>query len=275
MDCKEQSLIKHIVRQKECGIEALKLPNMTIGMVLKGAMIVYHNQLQTRLNPKSVFILKEGLHYVETICDDGCFEQIVFSLPAAILQQTIASISVSYDIDYRNCGNFAVCRPSALLSDFFESLVHGVESSELYDNFDFQRLRLSELLFILHSQDDERVKRMVVSGADVVHSRFAQVMYNNIFNDRPMEELAQQTSCSLSTFKKEFSELFHATPHRWFVEQRLQQAEILLRSTTKSVGQISDQCVFTNISHFIRLFKRRYHTTPAAYRRAIRIKYKE
>ena len=59
MDCKEQSLIKHIIRQKECGIEALKLSNMTIGMVLKGAMIVYHNQLQTRLNPKSVFILKE------------------------------------------------------------------------------------------------------------------------------------------------------------------------------------------------------------------------
>jgi AraC-like DNA-binding protein len=41
---------------------------------------------------------------------------------------------------------------------------------------------------------------------------------------------------------------------------------MLLVSTTKSVSEIGNECTFPNTSHFIKLFKKEYGNTPAAYR---------
>jgi AraC-like DNA-binding protein len=36
-----------------------------------------------------------------------------------------------------------------------------------------------------------------------------------------------------------------------------------------TISEIGAQCAFTNISHFIKLFKRHYKTTPAALRKQL------
>jgi AraC-like DNA-binding protein len=93
------------------------------------------------------------------------------------------------------------------------------------------------------------------------------VVYGNIFNDVSVEMLAEQTNRSLTSFKKEFKRLFNAPPHRWIIEQRLDRAKIMLSSTSRTVSEIGAECAFANISHFIKLFKQRYHETPASFRR--------
>ena len=55
-------------------------------------------------------------------------------------------------------------------------------------------------------------------------------------------------------------------PHRWFIKQRLIQSRLLLISTSKSISEIGIECTFPNTSHFIKLFKKQYGTTPAIYR---------
>lgn len=43
-------------------------------------------------------------------------------------------------------------------------------------------------------------------------------------------------------------------------------ARLLLISTSKSISEIGNACTFPNTSHFIKLFKKEYQMTPAAYR---------
>lgn len=44
------------------------------------------------------------------------------------------------------------------------------------------------------------------------------------------------------------------------------QARLLLISTSKSISEIGVECTFPNTSHFIKLFKKEYGSTPAIYR---------
>ena len=55
-------------------------------------------------------------------------------------------------------------------------------------------------------------------------------------------------------------------PHRWYIKQRLMHSRLLLISTSKSISEIGNECTFPNTSHFIKLFKKEFRMTPAAYR---------
>ena len=115
--------------------------------------------------------------------------------------------------------------------------------------------------------DDGCIRRKVLRSADADSGHFINIIYENIFNDISIEHLAELTNRSLTSFKKEFKRLFNAPPHRWIIEQRLDRAKIMLASTNRTVSEIGTECAFSNISHFIKLFKQRYNDTPASFRR--------
>jgi AraC-like DNA-binding protein len=111
------------------------------------------------------------------------------------------------------------------------------------------------------------VRRKLVRSTDSSTNLFVNTIYDNIFNDISIEGLAEQTNRSLTSFKKEFRRIFDTSPHHWIIEQRLDRARILLASTSRTVSEIGAECGFSNISHFIKLFKQRYNRTPASYRK--------
>ncbi|MEO1655034.1 MAG: AraC family transcriptional regulator, partial [Bacteroidota bacterium] len=71
---------------------------------------------------------------------------------------------------------------------------------------------------------------------------------------------------SLSSFKREFKDLFHTTPAKWLAQKRLEQAEMLLRSSDLSISEICYQVGLKNPSHFNRVFKEFYGLPPAQYK---------
>ncbi|TVQ26611.1 MAG: AraC family transcriptional regulator, partial [Leptolyngbya sp. DLM2.Bin15] len=63
-------------------------------------------------------------------------------------------------------------------------------------------------------------------------------------------------------FKRDFAALFHDTPKRWITQKRLERAYLLLSKTDTSVTEVCYAVGFTNLSHFITLFKQKYQITP-------------
>ena len=127
-------------------------------------------------------------------------------------------------------------------------------------------MKMTELIYLIISQRDCCLKSKVLSNVDSAHDNFEQIIYSNIFSDLAIEELAEMCNRSLTSFKKEFKRHFFMPPHRWFIKQRLIQSRLLLISTSKSISEIGIECTFPNTSHFIKLFKKQYGTTPAIYR---------
>lgn len=63
-----------------------------------------------------------------------------------------------------------------------------------------------------------------------------------------------------------FKACFGQTPTEWVNEQRLQQASLLLATSTMEIKQVAGECGFENLSYFYRSFSARWGDAPHAYR---------
>lgn len=94
----------------------------------------------------------------------------------------------------------------------------------------------------------------------------AEVMEENFTNNLKLQEFAKLSARSLSTFKRDFYELYKKSPGKWLLEQRLNYTKSLLINTDKSMEEILYDSGFKSRSHFIKVFKQKFGTTPLRFR---------
>jgi AraC family transcriptional regulator len=82
-----------------------------------------------------------------------------------------------------------------------------------------------------------------------------------------LDALAAEVSLSPYHFARSFRATTGLTPHAFVTEHRLMVARDRLLRSKASVPQVALSVGFSNISHFRRLFRRRYGLTPADLRR--------
>ena len=87
--------------------------------------------------------------------------------------------------------------------------------------------------------------------------------YNTI---NTVNEIASTLHLSLSTLERHFKIYLSTTPKRYLEDKKLQKACILLREHY-SVTEACFESGFTDYSHFIAVFKKRFHTTPLKYQK--------
>lgn len=78
----------------------------------------------------------------------------------------------------------------------------------------------------------------------------------------PLEQLARAAGRSLSTFRRDFVDLFGSTPSRWLMARRLEEARLLLSSGERP-GDILIALGFESFSHFTRSYKLRFGVLPS------------
>lgn len=90
---------------------------------------------------------------------------------------------------------------------------------------------------------------------------------NNLEKHFTLEELAAQCGLSKNFFSKTFKEIVGMTPFEYIIESRMLLARKLILTTNISIDQIVNLCGFEDRTYFYRMFKKRYHTAPAVYRK--------
>lgn len=92
----------------------------------------------------------------------------------------------------------------------------------------------------------------------------------NVMRSKTMsvEECSRQLGLSRSHFCRLFRREVGTAPGAYLREQRMQRALKLLAQSGRSICEIAFHLGFTDPSHFIRDFKRRYQMSPAAFRRS-------
>ncbi len=257
------------------GIMSIMLSRAAVGFLLKGRKFIYCGDKCTEVNEGDIFIYDAGLHYEENaVSQSGTYEQITFYVSPSSLQQILLGLNSSYGLNYTNrhscekcrTQNFVAMRANDTLRDFFASVNQSFRQSGFQHNDVSQRIKLNELVYLILADTDNCLKSKILANADAVNGQFAMVIYNNVFKDISLESLAQMTNRSLTSFKKEFKRQFSTPPHKWFIAQRLDRSKVLLLSTNKTISEVGMECAFSNISHFIKLFKHRFHDTPAVFR---------
>ncbi|MFI3267128.1 MAG: AraC family transcriptional regulator [Rikenellaceae bacterium] len=155
---------------------------------------------------------------------------------------------------------------------FYKNLLLLIKDDFISQDHQIEWTKRSEFMFLLTNSKLSSIVSNIVFDIRMPKNNIIKIVTENIYNKISIVELSKMCGMSVSTFKKEFAEYYKQSPHKWFIEQRLNKAKFLLVSTDKDIQQTANECCFENTSHFIKLFKRKYNLTPLKYRNVIKLK---
>lgn len=93
-------------------------------------------------------------------------------------------------------------------------------------------------------------------------------IHAHLTEDISLDEIAQSIDMSRYYFVRSFKQAMGVTPYQYVLQQRIEQAKILLNQRHISIAQIALSCGFANQSHFNKAFRKMTGTTATAYRNA-------
>lgn len=149
---------------------------------------------------------------------------------------------------------------------------HYIESiSLLFDNTSLAddsilELKLKEIILILYKIDASGVKQILHNLFNPTTVIFKDVIEAHLFSDLSVNDLAELTNNSLTSFKRKFNAIYNASPASYIKNKRLEKAAKLLEITNSSIADISFECAFNDLAHFSNSFKSKYNLTPSEYR---------
>jgi AraC-like DNA-binding protein len=154
-----------------------------------------------------------------------------------------------------------------VLAAYMESIILLFKNPSLADE-EVLALKLKEIVLILSKMDNSGVRQILLNLFNPTSVAFKQTIEAHLFSQLLLDDLANLTNNSLTSFKRKFKEIYNDSPANYIKNTRLKKATELLQLSDKSVADISYECAFNDQAHFSNSFKRKYNLTPSAYRLA-------
>ncbi len=123
---------------------------------------------------------------------------------------------------------------------------------------------LMSLITFLIRNDLPRLTSTSSKTSDIIHS--VNFIHEKFHERITLTMLSRMTSLSERQYSRIFHEVYGISPIDYVINCRLTLACRLLKTTNKSLSDISKECGFGDKVSFSRLFKRRYDITPGEYR---------
>lgn len=124
------------------------------------------------------------------------------------------------------------------------------------------------LLNICSDHNNAGVRNVLYTLSQNLEGAIENVMEEQYMYNLKIEEYARLCGKSVSSFKREFTQLYNTTPGKWLLDRRLRMATEYMLNTDLTVQQIGYECGFESDSHFNRSFKSQYKQTPKKWREA-------
>lgn len=192
--------------------------------------------------------------------ETGLFESQLFAINDELLKDFLTSQQVVIPAMTEEYG--------AQVSPMSERLVAYCWSLSPYFNDPSQvnpgllRLKVMELLYNV-MDCSKNIFRQMLQLRQPVKTDIHRVVEENYTSPISLDELAYLSGRSLSSFKRDFQDIYGESPARWIREKRLAKAHEMLRSSSLSVADVAYSLGFENPTHFSRIFKQQYGYAPS------------
>ena len=127
----------------------------------------------------------------------------------------------------------------------------------------------SQLFVLLHALHSHRLADEAVRPSEDAEKLKGLIAYVKQHYREPISvaDAAAVAGYSPSHFMRMFRQVTGRTFVDYLTDYRLSAAVYYLKETDEDIGTVAANCGFENISYFIRLFRRRYGTSPGRYRK--------
>ncbi len=226
---------------------------------------------QLSVDPSQSILLQCGNHFADLVHNTtGTIEVIAVHLFPDLLKEIfINEIPKSVAANPIKKLNPTIDN-TTVINHFIQSLEFYFENSALVTN-DILILKIKELILLLLQTNHAAT----LSG--LIHHLFSprktalkEIIQTHMFSNLSLDELAKLCGLSLSTFKREFRELYNDSPANFIQTKRLEEAQKLLQYSEYSISEVCYQVGFNDVSNFTKAFKKHTNLTPQIYRQKIR-----
>lgn len=153
-----------------------------------------------------------------------------------------------------------------LIQKYIEGLLFYFENPSLV-NDEILILKLKEIILLLsQTQQVETIQVILSQLFSPAKFSFRQIIEANLLSQINIEELAQKTNLSVSSFKREFAKLYNDTPANYIKNKKLEKAAELLLASDSRIADIAYNCGFNELANFTKSFHDKYHLTPTNFR---------
>ena len=226
---------------------------------------------------RDLIFVKKGATSVYQYFDEKFYVLFVF-IPDDFVANVIKKHGIKTKRDKRlllsDADKVIVLDPSEIFTTYFDSLL-----SYFRQPFPPSRAllntKLEELILSIFQYGTSpelcHYFQEVCSNSNV---SLQHVMESNFNKNLSLREFARLCARSLSAFKRDFFNLYGNSPGRWLTEKRLEYSKYLLDITGNDIEEIVTESGFTNVSHYIHVFKEKFGITPLQYRKAEQINWR-
>ncbi|MBS1665275.1 MAG: helix-turn-helix transcriptional regulator [Bacteroidetes bacterium] len=124
------------------------------------------------------------------------------------------------------------------------------------------KIKLLELLFQFSTANHHFLSQLMHLRASF-RPNITETVEENILSTMTIEQLATLSGRSLSSFRRDFTAIYHMSPSEWIKLKRLEKAREMLSGTTLTVTEICYSIGFAHIAHFSRVFKSHFGFPPS------------
>ena len=114
----------------------------------------------------------------------------------------------------------------------------------------------------------ERNEKKAQSRADVVFSRFIRLLEEHYRKERRVSWYAKQLAITPKYLSETVKEVSKRTPNDWIDHYVVLEIRVLLKNSTKSIKEITEELHFPNQSFLGKFFKEHVGMSPSKYRRS-------
>lgn len=232
-------------------------------IVLGGAVTLTCGRQSWTVRKNEMILLRKthSISYEKQGAEDtGLFESLLFAINDDLLKDFLTSQHVQIPQMTEELGT--------QVSPMSERLVAYCWSLAPYFNAPSQtnpgllRLKVMELLYNV-MDCSKNIFRQMLQLRQPVKTDIHRVVEENYTLPISLDELAYLSGRSLSSFKREFVDIYGESPARWIREKRLSKAHDMLCSSSLSVADVAYSLGFENPTHFSRIFKQKYGCAPS------------
>ncbi|AYL95360.1 helix-turn-helix domain-containing protein [Mucilaginibacter celer] len=145
--------------------------------------------------------------------------------------------------------------------DYFNSLTPFLQPSADFSD-SIVKLKIKEALLTLLKLQPE-LKDILFDFNEPAKINIAVYMEQNFRFNLSIQRFAYLTGRSISSFKRDFQQVFGVSPGRWLLSRRLKEAYHLISQQGQTPSDVYITVGFEDISHFSRAFKSQFGIPPS------------